>query len=116
MSDEPVVPARPQHRRRKREKPAKTARLNRRQRIGLGMIAVGGLILLAGAWLVVTGLLARGQLQSVRAEVHQLRTQLTSGDLAAARKTLSSLRTHAHRAHELTTGPIWALAAELPAG
>lgn len=80
------------------------------------MIAGGGLILLAGAWLIVTGLLARSQLQSVRAEVHQLRSQLTSGDVAGARKTLSVLQTHARRAHELTTGPVWALAADLPAG
>lgn len=80
------------------------------------MIAVGGLIVLSGAWLVVTGLLARSQLESVRAEVHQLRAQLTSGDLGAARATLSELRTHAHRANLLTSGPVWALAAELPQG
>ncbi|MDT4914315.1 MAG: hypothetical protein QOC66_3443 [Pseudonocardiales bacterium] len=80
------------------------------------MIATGGLILLAGVWLIVTGLLARGQLQSVRTEVHQLRAQLTSGDLTGARTTLAALQTHAQRAHGLTTGPVWALAAQLPSG
>lgn len=114
VSEEPDPPARlPVGRRRK---PADPAQLKRLRRIGLTMIGVGGLILLAGAWLVVTGLLARSQLQSVRAEVHQLRDQLTSGDVAGARKTLSALQTHAHRAHQLTTGPVWALASGLPEG
>jgi hypothetical protein len=76
----------------------------------------GGLVLLAGIWIVVTGLLARSQLQSVRAEVHQLRSQLTGGDLAAAQKTLSALQSHAHHARLLTAGPVWAVAAAIPDG
>jgi hypothetical protein len=91
-------------------------RLRRRRLIGLAMVLTGGLIVLAAAWLIVTGLLARNELRSVRTEVHQLRAQLTSGDLAAARRTLAELRSHAGRAHDLTTGPAWALAATLPAG
>jgi Protein of unknown function (DUF4012) len=124
MSDQPVPPARAEStaeaplgsppargRRRKPKPPA-----DRRRRIGWAMIVLGGLILLGGVWVVVTGVLARSQLESVRAEVHQLRAQLTSGDLSGARKTLAALQTHAHRAHELTTGPFWAVAAQLPAG
>ncbi len=90
--------------------------LRRRRRIGFVLLGAGGLIVLTAAWVVVTGLIARSQLQSVRTEVHQLRDQLTSGDLTAARTTLAALQTHAHRAHWLTTGPAWALAAALPDG
>jgi hypothetical protein len=80
------------------------------------MIGAGALIVLGGLWLLVTGLLVRSQLQAVRSEVHQLRTEVAQGELAAARVTLASLRTHARRAHDLSTGPAWAIAAALPAG
>lgn len=90
--------------------------LRRRRRIGLVMLVLGALIVLAGAWLIVTGLMARSQLDQVRAEVHRLRSQISAGDLSAARVTAAQVRGHAHRAHNLTTGPVWALAAELPGG
>ncbi|MDT4923731.1 MAG: hypothetical protein QOG01_1444 [Pseudonocardiales bacterium] len=80
------------------------------------MVVTGGLIMVTALWMVITGLLARSQLQAVRDEVPLLRAQITSGDLVAARKTLDELRTHARRAHQLTTGPAWALAAQLPGG
>jgi hypothetical protein len=76
----------------------------------------GGLILAAGTWLAVTGFMARSQLATARAEVHQLRAQISAGDLKAARVTASDLAKHAHRAHQLTTGPAWAVAAAVPAG
>ena len=88
----------------------------RRRRIAIGMMIVGGLILLAGAWLVVTGLMARHELALARADVRVLRGQISAGDLAAARNTESRFARDAHRAHALTTGPVWALAASLPAG
>jgi Protein of unknown function (DUF4012) len=88
----------------------------RRRRIGAAMIVAGGVILLAGVWLVVTGLMARSQLTRVRSEVHQLRAEISAGNLTAARATAADLAKHAHRAHELTTGPVWAIAAGVPAG
>ena len=88
----------------------------RRRRVGAAMMIIGGAILLAGAWLVVTGLMARGELATVRAEVHHLRAQITAGDLGGARATASDLRKHARRAHQLTSGPVWSVAAGLPAG
>jgi hypothetical protein len=91
-------------------------RLKRRRYLGLAMLFVGALILLSGAWLAVTGLLARNELQTVRSEMHQLRRQISAGDLPGARVTAASLAGHAERAHWLTTGPVWALAADLPAG
>jgi hypothetical protein len=80
------------------------------------MLLAGGVLLLAGVWLVVTGLLARDQLQHVRAEVHRLHGELAVGDLAAARATAADLARHARFAHQLTTGPAWALVADLPGG
>jgi Protein of unknown function (DUF4012) len=80
------------------------------------MMIFGGLILAAGAWLGVTGLLAHGELRAAQTQVRQLRAELAAGDLSAARATAVGLAKHAHRAHALTTGPVWAAAAALPAG
>jgi len=80
------------------------------------MILTGSVLLLAGLWLAVTALMARTQLNQVRAEVHTLRAKITAGDWSAARATATDLATHAHRAHQLTSGPVWALAAVLPSG
>ncbi|MGI8678589.1 MAG: DUF4012 domain-containing protein [Jatrophihabitans sp.] len=80
------------------------------------MLALGGLIVLAGLWLVVTGLIARHELTQVRADVTRLRAAISAGELPAARRMAVDIASHAHRAHQLTTGPVWALAAELPAG
>ena len=90
--------------------------LQRRRRTGYVLLFAGALIVLAGAWLAVTGLMARRELSSVRAEVRTLRTQISADDLSGARETARQLSRHADRAHELTTGPIWALAAGVPAG
>src|SRR5665647_1857108 len=88
----------------------------RRRRIGIAMITAGGLLLLAGVWLAVTAVMARGQLNQVRAEAHTLGTQLSASNWAAARATAADIATHAHRANQLTSGPVWALAAALPQG
>ena len=80
------------------------------------MILAGGVLLLAGAWLVVTALMARSQLSQVRAEVHTLRAEISARDWTPARATAADLAKHAHRAHQLTTGPVWAAAAALPSG
>lgn len=86
----------------------------RRRRFGLAMIVVGCLIVLAGLWILITGQLARGQLNQAQDDVHKLRAEISAGDLAAARSTVAELATHAHRAHVLTTGPAWAVAARIP--
>ena len=80
------------------------------------MVAGGGFIVLAGVYLVITALLARRQLESVRDEVHQLRVQIAAGNLDAARATARQITSHASSAHSYTAGPVWALAAALPAG
>lgn len=90
-------------------------RRRRRRRIGIAMLVLGGALLVGAAWIAVTGLMARGQLEAARTEVRTLRAQIKAGDLAAARRTAEQVRTHAGRAHSLTTGPAWGLAAALPA-
>src|ERR1035437_4541947 len=88
----------------------------RRTRIGMAMITAGGVLLLAGLWLAVTALMARSQLNQARAEIHTLRSQLSASQWPAARVTAADLASRAHRANQLTSGPVWALAAALPSG
>ncbi|MDT4893027.1 MAG: hypothetical protein QOE97_2062 [Pseudonocardiales bacterium] len=91
-------------------------RLRRRRHLGIAMLVLGGLVVLVGAYLALTGLAAKHQLERASAEVKQLNQQIGQGDLAGARATAASLRTQAHKAHSLTTGPVWSLAAHLPGG
>jgi Protein of unknown function (DUF4012) len=88
----------------------------RRMRIGLVMLTAGGVLLLAGLWLAVTTLMARSELNQVRADAHTLGIKLSASDWPSARATATDLATHAHRANQLTSGPVWALAATLPSG
>ncbi|HZY00309.1 MAG TPA: DUF4012 domain-containing protein, partial [Dermatophilaceae bacterium] len=88
----------------------------RRRRIGIAMITAGGVLLLAGLWIAVTALMARSQLNQARAEIHTLSAELSASQWPAARATAADLATHAHRANQLTSGPVWALAAALPSG
>src|SRR5665647_1326801 len=88
----------------------------RRRRIGVAMIAAGGVVLLASLWLAATALMARSQLNQVSADVHTLSARLSASDWSAARATAADLASRAHRANQLTSGPVWALAAALPSG
>lgn len=87
-----------------------------RHRLGLAMVVTGGIIVLAGVWLAVTGLLARGHLERARADLPLLRAQVAAGDLTGAQAVAADFAHHAGRAHGLTKGPVWALAARVPAG
>jgi hypothetical protein len=88
----------------------------RRRHIGIAMIGAGGLILLGGLWIAVTALMARSQLNAVRADAHSLGTELSSSNWPAARATATDLAARAHQANQLTSGPIWALGAAVPSG
>jgi len=88
----------------------------RRQKIGFAMIAAGAVLLLAGLYLAVTALMARSQLTAVRTDVSTLSARLSASNWPAARATAADLADHAHRANQLTSGPVWALAAALPSG
>ena len=84
------------------------------------MVLVGaGIVLLLGVgliWVVVTGLLARGQLEQARSETSALESALTRGgtDAADLEPCLVLGEVAAHRAHQLTTGPAWAVTAAVP--
>jgi len=80
------------------------------------MITAGGVLLLAGVWLAITAVMARGQLNQVRAEAHTLGAQLSASNWPAARATAADIAAHAHRANQLASGPVWAMAAALPSG
>lgn len=100
--------------RRKRRRASKYGKRRKRRRVLIGAGVVALAIVAAVAWLLYTGLRARQELEAVRAEVHQLRAQITAGDLTGARATAQTLRGHATEAHSLTTGPVWATAAAIP--
>lgn len=84
----------------------------RRVLIGVGVLVL--LVLAGAAWVLYTGLQARTELEAVRAAVHKLRSDVSAGDLSAARADADSVRAHSDRAYDLTTGPIWAVAAAIP--
>jgi len=78
-----------------------------------GAVALATLVV-GLAWIVVTGVLARGQLQKVRADLPKLRQAVLDGRSADARQIAHRIGDEAARAHALTTGPAWWVAANLP--
>lgn len=88
--------------------------------------ALVGLFVTGLGWIVVTGLLAGSELAAARTDLNTLRSSVTvlpgprqgaargvSGG-ERARQTAHSAAGHAERAHSLTTGPAWYVAARLP--
>jgi len=86
----------------------------RKRLFGLAAAMVAAVAVLAAAWLLVTALAARQQLNEVRGEEVRLRAQIVAGDLNSAAATAAAVAQHARRAHQLTTGPVWAVAAGMP--
>ncbi|MFE5488003.1 DUF4012 domain-containing protein [Streptomyces sp. NPDC056527] len=92
------------------------------------LLAAAGLSVAAAAWIGITGWLARGELLAAQGDLTALRASLATavardgapalsagapGELDRER-LLRSAAGHAERAHELTTGPAWYTAAQLP--
>ena len=87
------------------------------RRLGrVGVVTLTAVLLLSAVWLAVTAVMANSQLRQVRADAHNLGAQISASNWTAARATSADLAQHAHRADQLTSGPVWALAAALPAG
>jgi hypothetical protein len=88
----------------------------RSTRIGVAMLLAGAMLVLAIIWIGVTAMMARSELNLVRTDARTLATTMSAGNWAAARASSADLASHAHRADQLTSGPVWALAAALPSG
>lgn len=97
-----------------------------RRRTRLSMWIAGGCLLAGSGWVLVTGLYARSELLAARSELETLRNAMTAplspvstaSDGADRRaRTEAAARSaalHGARAHRLTTGPAWFVAAQLP--
>ncbi|HVU92628.1 MAG TPA: hypothetical protein VHC23_10360, partial [Jatrophihabitans sp.] len=92
---------------------AAAAPSSRRIAFWLGMAALAT-VLVGVAWIVVTGLLARSQLQKVRAELPRLRQAVLENRTDDARRLATQIADQSSRAHALTTGPAWWVTANLP--
>ena len=89
--------------------------LDARRAIWLGVAVLG----VGVAWIVVTGLVARHQLQSVRAELERLQrdvrtTVAAGGNSSRVAADLAEMRSQAAHAQALTSGPAWWTAAHIP--
>ena len=63
------------------------------------------------AW---TGLRARDELTTARADITRLRAALVAGDRDGASRVLADAQAHAANARSLTSDPVWRLAGRLP--
>ena len=72
------------------------------------------LIVIAAAWIVVRGILAKGHLNSARGDVATIKQALLSGDSGKANLRLAVLQHDTGRAQALTGDPVWAAATHLP--
>ena len=98
-----------------RETGARRATVRRRQRrVGWALLLVSVLVLGGVAWVGVTGLQSRRELTTVTRQLTVLRNQLAAGDFTAGLTTARSIARHAARAHDLTTGPPWAIGSSVP--
>jgi hypothetical protein len=88
---------------------ARRSRAPRRVLVGVGVVVV-----VAVAWVVTTGLIARHDDYQVRDELATLKTYLLKGDLPHAVALERHMQHQADRAHSLTTGPAWWGAAHVP--
>ena len=90
------------------------------------MWATAATLLAGSCWVVVTGLYARSELLAAQGDLETLRNAATAppssvsttgdatGRRARAEAVARSAAAHADRAHRLTTGPAWSVAASLP--
>jgi hypothetical protein len=72
------------------------------------------LVGLSFIWLVVTGLVARSQLAELNSRLARVKTLVASGQIDDARKLAADVPLMSQRAHHLTTGPVWWVAAHVP--
>lgn len=84
------------------------------KRVRLSLLVAGGVVVLGLVWLAITAFLARNALENLDDRYDRLRTLVAAGDLQQAREVARDIPDVAERAHDLTTGPAWWLAAQVP--
>jgi hypothetical protein len=72
------------------------------------------LVAVGVGWILVTALLVRAQLNTVRDEVHAAQDRISAGQPGEAAAAAVRIVTHTRRARALTAGPAWAVAARIP--
>ncbi|WP_454041046.1 DUF4012 domain-containing protein [Cellulosimicrobium sp. Marseille-Q8652] len=101
------------------QEPAPAGPRRRRGRWGLwvgwSLVGLGVLLLVAAALLVRDALTARDALESAMAEVPAAEEALRAGDVDTASAILADVEPLTGTARSSTDGPLWALAAHLPA-
>jgi hypothetical protein len=85
-----------------------------RKAVRIGWLVAGGLVALGLVWIAITGLLARQQAANLDNRMQQVRVLLSEGRLADAESMARGMPAIAQRAHALTSGPAWWLAAQVP--
>jgi hypothetical protein len=97
-----------------------------RRRTRLSMWLTAGCLLTGSGWVLLTGLYARSELLAARSELETLRNTVTAplsptstandrtGRRARTEAAARAAALHGARAHRLTTGPAWFVAAQLP--
>ena len=89
-------------------------RAPRRRFAGRLVLLLAVLLVLAAGWLLVTGWLAGAQLQDADSALKQARVAAVDQRLPAAAAQVTEAQRAAHRAHRLTSGPVWWTAGRLP--
>lgn len=75
---------------------------------------MAGVLAISAIWFVVTAVLAGTELLKVKAELPRVRAAATAANVTDARAEAQSVAKHAHRAHLYTSGPVWAVLAQVP--
>lgn len=86
----------------------------RRRRIAIVLSVVGILILGVVGWIGIRGLIAKSDLETARAMISQLKTDIADLDIAAARETFQEIKSRTDEAEVLTTDPVWRTAELTP--
>jgi hypothetical protein len=75
---------------------------------------VVGILGLGLAWILVTGYLAHRQAEDLALRIGQVELAVSQGRVADARQLGADIPHMAERIHDLTTGPAWWVAADIP--
>jgi len=107
-------------RRWRRSRPAHHLRVARRylrrhrKPVRIATVIAGALAVTGVLWILITALLARQATQDLVDRLQKVRTLVAEGQVEQAREVARTIPSVADRAHDLTTGPAWWVAAHVP--